>query len=114
MKKTRVARTLGELRVTRSDGTVEVVNEKRATEEARRAVNKRDRELKSPVTLAVERSQHPRIEQGVARRKRAPGAVSASDAIEVARQRQREIPTVTRRADRLVEIERWKKANGWS
>ena len=114
MKRTRVARTKGELRVTRSDGTVEVVNEKRATDEARRAVKAKDREMRSPETLVVERSVHQPIEQGVARRKRAPGAVSASDAIEVARQRQREIPTVSRRADRLVEIERWKKANGWS
>ena len=88
MRKTQVARTKGELRVTRSDGTVEVFNEKRATDEARRAVRQRDRELKSPPTLRVERSERAPISSGEAR-KREPGAISVSDAIEQVREHQR-------------------------
>ena len=90
MRKTRVARTKGELRVTRSDGTVEVFNEKQATDEARRAVNKRDRELRSPPTLAVDRKYHEPIKQGFEQRERDPRAMQVSDAIEAVRNEQRE------------------------
>ena len=89
MRKTQVARTKGELRVTRSDGTVEVFNEKRATDEARRAVRQRDRELKSPPTLRVERSERAPISSGEARQ-RDPRAMQVSDAIEAVRNEQRE------------------------
>jgi hypothetical protein len=76
------------MRVTRADGSVEVVDQEIATEAARRAVNKRDRELRTPETLAVARSERAPIEQGVEKRERA--GMRADLAIEQARQAQRE------------------------